>query len=202
MVFSRSSQIGRRSLQVLDASRGGSRTGNGKGFDDPSDHLTSGDETQSRVSSMPERRPGMPCKRSSSDDDRLAAPAPANHRGWSSIVGMEAGAPKAHPQTCTGRGRCGKKNGEGNSPTPGNRCVGGPHVDCNSAQRAACLTALPTRSGPLPAARGPAHPRPARSAHSRARRLRTARAAGNTRPRPRRIERRRTLRACRRAPRR
>src|SRR5262249_60868821 len=48
---------------------------------------------------------------------------------------MEAGAPKATPQTHRLGGSCGKKNGEVNSPTPGNRCGGGPRLSRESVGR-------------------------------------------------------------------
>lgn len=73
-------------------------------------------------------RSGVQCKRSIRDStDRSARTG--EPKGPSNLLGMEAGVPKAKPQTDQLGGRRGKKNREVNSPTPGNRCVGRPVLD-------------------------------------------------------------------------
>src|SRR6185437_13904552 len=80
------------------------------------DHLDRERRDQSRVSSTPQQRRGVPRRRLIRDSAGPAALALVN-RIAASHLGMDDGALKAHPLTSMSGGR-GKKNGEVNSPTP------------------------------------------------------------------------------------
>lgn len=83
---------------------------------------------QSRASPTSRRRCDVPCKRLIRDSAGLAAPAPANQTAREpSGDGSRSSQGHTAKRFSLGGGR-GKRNGEVNSPTPGNRCVGGPSL--------------------------------------------------------------------------
>ena len=127
----------------------GARTGSYVGVSKPrADRLGLEWRGQSRASPTPHRRRGVPCERLIRDLAGLAALALVNQMA-ANRLGMEAGAPKATPQTHQLGGRHGKKNGEVNSPTPGNQCAGRPVTLSGECGPPWCSSPPPLRSLPF-----------------------------------------------------
>jgi hypothetical protein len=111
--------------QFLRVKRGGSRPGNGSGADDP---LITSSGAVGPIASL--THVGVALRRAVQEVDprfdRLAAPASANCEARQASWGWKPELPTPNRKREQLGGRRGKKNGEVNSSTPGNRCVGRP----------------------------------------------------------------------------
>ena len=94
-------------------------------FESSTDHLDSSWRDQSRVSPLPQRRRGVPCRRSIRDSAGPAALALTNQTA-ANRLGIEAGAPEARPCNAPVDGRRRKKNGEANPRLRVISALGGP----------------------------------------------------------------------------
>ena len=83
--------------------------------------------SQSRASPTSQRRRGVPCKRLIRDSAGLAALALVNQTAREPF-GDRSRSSQGYTATLQLGGRHGKKNGEVNSPTPGNQCAGRPEL--------------------------------------------------------------------------
>jgi len=113
----------------------GARTGSYVGVAKPrADRLGLEWRGQSRASPTPHRRRGVPCARLIRDLAGLAALTLVNQMAREPS-GDGSRSSQGYTANASVSGGREKKNGEGNSPTPGNQCVGGPYLPSGGAGR-------------------------------------------------------------------